>query len=399
MVMLFQGATTKIIILVTMCVQSAVYTVGRKHSVRHENVSSSEILLVAEILKLVVSAGISWTGDPSVSDAQGEGLQRLIWLILHSRKMIIVSAAYAAMNILSFVALMYIGSGEFIIIAQLKILSTAVASTLILRRRLSATKWRALVLLVLGCCLVSLSNNSNAPRAKSSERVLGYVLTLTEVTLSGCTSVFFEKVVKSTEEKVTVWERNFQLAVIGIFLYGAIIIYRLATSTSVVVGHNWTPFTVFVALLGASGGLLVAASLKHADSILKTIATAGAIVLASYLGNIFLGEFINLQIGIGSAIVIIAIANYTFDSTAAPNVSPLPTHTTAAELQEKQPSLLGRSSHQFLQVGKDGLPNGGDEAHSANEEGARHVDESHEESDEEASLLKAEHVDPKTCFK
>ena len=39
-----------------------------------------------------------------------------------------------------------------------------------------------------------------------------------------------------------------------------------------------------VSVLGALGGILVALSVKHADSILKSIATSGAIVLASLGG-------------------------------------------------------------------------------------------------------------------
>lgn len=52
-------------------------------------------------------------------------------LILHSSKMFVLAAIYAVMNILSFVALEYIGAGEFTICAQLKILTvTDVASLL-----------------------------------------------------------------------------------------------------------------------------------------------------------------------------------------------------------------------------------------------------------------------------
>eukprot|EP01035_Chromulina_nebulosa_P018607 gene18607-24336_t len=175
--------------------------------------------------------------------------------------MFLLAAIYGAMNILSFVALEYIGAGEFTICAQLKILTTAGFAVLILGTSLSNTKWRALALLVLGCTLVA---SPSFPAESSSEasafQLLGYGAVLTEVSLSGFASIYFEKVVKSTTEIVTIWERNFQL--------------------------------------GALGGLLVAATLKYADSILKTMATAGACV------------------------TIISICNYTFDST--------PTSTTSS---------------------------------------------------------------------
>lgn len=104
-------------ILVAICLQNAGYTLLRKYSTANENVSSKEILLVSEILKLVVASWITMV-DTEQSDAQGQGLAKLTWLIQHSGKMLVLAGIYAAMNILSFVALQYIGAGEFTICAQ-----------------------------------------------------------------------------------------------------------------------------------------------------------------------------------------------------------------------------------------------------------------------------------------
>lgn len=73
--------------------------------------------------------------------------------------------------------------------------------------------------------------------------------------------------------------------------------------------------TLLVAIFGATGGLLVAATLKYADSILKTLAAAGAIVLSTVLGHMFLGGPLDIIVGIGAMTTIIAIANYTLDTT------------------------------------------------------------------------------------
>lgn len=59
--------------------------------------------------------------DKELTDAQGTGISKLIWLILNSSKMLVLAGIYGAMNILSFVALQYIGAGEFTICAQLKV--------------------------------------------------------------------------------------------------------------------------------------------------------------------------------------------------------------------------------------------------------------------------------------
>ena len=261
-------------ILIAVCLQNAGYTLIRKYSTMTENVSSREILFVGELIKVVIATYFTLENAESrleQSSAEGTGMKRLHWLVNNSLKMLVLAGIYGAMNILSFVALEYIGAGEFTICAQLKILSTAGFSVLIMRRSLSWTKWRALMLLVLGCILVvSPSLDTSAQTEAEAEsgwlQLLGYSAVLTEVLLSGFASIYFEKVVKSTTEIVTIWERNFQLGLYSLAMYSFIMLYDAATSHRVP-WSNWSPLTLLVSCFGAIGGLLVAATLKYADSI------------------------------------------------------------------------------------------------------------------------------------
>ncbi len=323
------------IILVALCLQNACYTLVRKYSTKYEDVSSKEILLVSEMIKIVFSVYMILNEDEStVTDSQGKGVNKLLWLLKNSSKMFILAAIYGAMNILSFVALQYIGAGEFTICAQLTILTTAGFAVLVLKTTLSSTKWRALALLVLGCILVASPSfhHDSAPSGTTETsgsslsgaevlQIFGYAAVLTEVVLSGFASIYFEKVVKSTTEVVTIWERNFQLGMYSLLMYGGIIFYENyfsvveAGAVQRVAWSNWSFITVLVSILGAAGGLLVAATLKYADAILKTLAAAGAIVLATVLGHYFLDGPLDLVIAIGSCVAIISIANYTLDST------------------------------------------------------------------------------------
>jgi UDP-sugar transporter A1/2/3 len=280
---------------------------------------------MAEFIKMVVATWLTVV-DTEKSDAQGQGINKLIWLIAHSGKMLVLAAIYGTMNILSFVALQYIGAGEFTICAQLKILTTAGFSVLILRTSLSWTKWRALALLVLGCILVASPTFTSGHTGKKTDEVslqlLGYGAVLTEVVLSGFASIYFEKVVKSTTEVVTIWERNFQLGVYSIIMYLGIIIYEGMSPTNTrTAWSNWSFLTFMVAVFGAGGGLLVAATLKYADSILKTLAAAGAIVLSTVLGHYLLGGPLDFIVCIGGLTTIIAISNYTLDASPTPIIS------------------------------------------------------------------------------
>ncbi len=308
-------------ILLSICLQNAGYSLVRKYSVQTEDVSSKEILLLSEVIKIIIAIYMTLNDSPENSSAMGEGIERLRWLLANSSKMLVLAAIYGAMNILSFVALQYIGAGEFTICAQLKILTTASFSVAILGTSLSPTKWRALLLLVLGCLLVASPAFTKASKNGDSsnlEHMLGYGAVLTEVVLSGFASIYFEKVVKSTKEVISIWERNFQLCVYSILMYGSIIVYeQMVPTSSRQIWSNWSMLTVFVSVLGAAGGLLVAATLKYADSILKTLAAAGAIVISTVLGHYLLDGPLDTVVIIGGLVTILSIANYTLDATGA----------------------------------------------------------------------------------
>lgn len=317
------GMSFRSFILGALLLQNSGYTLLRKYSTMTEDVSPKEILLVGEIIKFCFSIYII-IGSKELSDAQGVGLEKLSWLLQRSLKMLVLAVIYLAMNILSFVALQYIGAGEFTVCAQLKILSTAGFSVLILGTSLSPVKWRALVLLVLSCILVASPDITHMPSAAHASsgdpttavtKLVGYCAVLIEVALSGAASIYFEKFLKSSTEVITVWERNFQLSFYSIIIYSMIIIYdNHGSDLPREAWANWSSLTLLVSVLGAAGGLLVAATLKYADSILKTLATSGAIVISTLLGHMFLNGPLDLTMIIGSMCTIIAIFNYTLDA-------------------------------------------------------------------------------------
>jgi UDP-sugar transporter A1/2/3 len=64
------------------------------------------------------------------------------------------------------------------------------------------------------------------------------------------------------------------------------------------------------AFVGGVGGVLVALSIKYADSIMKTIATTGAIVFTTILNAAFLYGPFTLPIMAGAVIVMVSVCNY-----------------------------------------------------------------------------------------
>ena len=257
---------------------------------------------------------------------------RLSYIVRKSNKMLFLSFIYGSMNILSFVALRNIGAGLFTIFAQLKILSTAMMSAIVLRRRYSSARWRALVSLMLGVLLFSepIWNTDNGGKSvDGGSTMLGCGAVLIEVSLSGFASIYFEKVVKTDAEQMSIWERNFQLAMWSFPIYLGFILFEGGGPAGFFGGWSTTAFMLSV--LGAAGGLLVALSIKYGDSILKTLAVTGAILLSSLLDHYLLAGPLTPIMVIAGAQVVIAICNYTFDLTPV-ETKPAPSSDNTKEM-------------------------------------------------------------------
>ena len=299
---------------------------------------------MAEIIKIVYSAWMIQqnlaASSPSEEGGNGEGggslvlrkklSDHLMYLVSTSRKMLVLAMIYGAMNILSFVSLRNISAGMFTIFAQTKILTTATFSTIMLRRQYSWTKWRALIALVTGVLLFSepiwgnKSNRDNPSVLTDGNAFIGTVAVMIEVSLSGFASIYFEKVIKTDPLQLGIWERNFQLALGSMPVYLFFIVGDGGGTAGFFGG--WSTMTFLLSALGAAGGLLVALSIKYGDSILKTLATTGAIVLTGLLDYLFLGGPLTSSMVIAGVQVIIAICNYTFDASPTPAQSDVTTN-------------------------------------------------------------------------
>jgi UDP-sugar transporter A1/2/3 len=139
---------------------------------------------------------------------------------------------------------------------------------------------------------------------------------LSMVVISGYSAIYFEAMLKKPGEKITIWERNFQLAFYSMVLLVGLVIaeYTQSDEQSYTMLNGWTFNTWLIAFIQAGGGLLVAATLKYADAVLKTLATSGAIVLSAVLGWLLLGGTLDIFISVGCVSTILAIFNYILDS-------------------------------------------------------------------------------------
>jgi solute carrier family 35 (UDP-sugar transporter), member A1/2/3 len=339
----------QLVILVCLCLQTSGYCVllSVSKTILQESYSNTEVLVLSELIKLIVSGAlVLQSGDDSGSNTRA--ICRLANLLLRGKKLIVLVVLYSIANIIPFFAIHYIGAPTFTVIMQMKVFTTAGFSTVMLSRQYSSAKWRALVLLVIGVILVSspIINRSPAPQvplapggvategeaneeggSSYGTEVLGLCLTLIQATISGFTSVYFEGMLK--DDNSSIWERNFQLAFYSVI---CMVLINISEGSAAMLfqslgwGGNdeeitapagflrgWTVLAVVLALLQGAGGLLVAATLKYADAVLKCFATAVSIILTSVIGYFFLDNKIDMFVAIGFVTTVLSIFNYTLD--------------------------------------------------------------------------------------
>lgn len=331
----------KITVLILLCCQNSSHALLARYSqgILKEQYSSTEVVLVGEVIKLVASGYFAMT-DRAETDAVGSGASKLFWLLVNAQKIIVLVILYSVANITSYYALARVDASVYTVLLQLKIFTTAAFGVILLGRKYTWTKWRALLLLVIGCILVAsptynrpvdcelLQNNNNNKDNSSKggnsgddekvgylQQLLGVCSVLSMVAISGYSAIYFEAMLKKTGERITIWERNFQLAFYSTILLAGLVVAEFTQSDEpfLIIFSGWTHNTVLIAVIQALGGLLVAATLKYADAVLKTLATSGAIVLSAVLGWLLLRGTLDIFISIGCVSTILAIFNYIME--------------------------------------------------------------------------------------
>lgn len=261
-----------------------------------------------------------------------------------SWKMAIPAMLYTMQNSLQYIAAGNLDAATFQVTSQLKILTTAVFSVVLLGKLLDTRKWLSLVLLAAGVAIASypvgfshdtvltikdlketlaphpprniwdLKALGNAAAGQLTKRSatyegidedfaaqnphvqagVGLVALATACILSGLAGVYFEKILKEPKggARSSVWVRNVQLSFYS--LWPALFIGVLFKDGEEVArdgffaGYNSVVWTAVI--LQALGGITVALVIKYADNIAKNFATSFSIIL-SFLASVSLFDF------------------------------------------------------------------------------------------------------------
>ncbi|KAK3315847.1 nucleotide-sugar transporter-domain-containing protein [Apodospora peruviana] len=289
-------------------------------------------------------------------------------------KLAIPAVLYTLENTLQYVALGNLDAVHFQILYQLKILTTAFFSVIMLGRALGIKRWVSLVVLTIGVSVVSLpSSNSNDlamdihdfsdhffPRSvhelgqaagsvadvarhltkrgleglageltkrsatyegikedQTPGPVMNYSVGLTAVLISaavsGLTGVYFEKVLKDSSNPVSVWTRNIQMSFYSLF--PALIIGVIFNDGDEIAKHGFFDGyngIVWTAIMfQAIGGILTSLCINYADNIAKNFATSISIIV-SFVFSVFFFDFkITIPFILGTGLVLTSTYLYS----------------------------------------------------------------------------------------
>lgn len=192
---------------------------------------------------------------------------------------------------------------------QLKILTTALLSVLLLGRKLNCSKWLSLLALTVGVMLIQAPRSESSSIQSPGNPWIGLTAIFGACFTSGFAGVYLEKLMK--ESDTSLWIRNIQLAILGGVL--GFMTCLTADSEKIKKGgffQGYDGLVWFVVVWNAISGIMVAMVLRYADNILKCFASGMSIILTCFL-SFLTGEFYpDLLFGIGVFLVILASTVY-----------------------------------------------------------------------------------------
>lgn len=314
----------KYLSLVTLTVQNAALSLTmRAARTQEDQFSTSVAVTVSEILKLVTCILLVIYEEGTLKAAIRSIKTNVIDNYVDSMKVAIPSLVYYIQNNLLYVGSTHLDAATCQVTYQLKILTTAVFSVVMLNKKLSRTQWVSLFVLFIGVAMIETKTVSSSHKpaedgeadkaslaVKAEKPLLGFMAILIACCLSGFAGVYFEKILKNTTN-VSLWIRNIQLTLLAITI-GLIQVFVFEHEHISAKGlwFGFTPLTWLCIGLQVQGGLLVAVVVKFANNILKGFATSMAIVIAT-IASIFLFDFnLSLTFMMGSSMVIGSVMMY-----------------------------------------------------------------------------------------
>jgi UDP-sugar transporter A1/2/3 len=327
--------------LVTLALQNALLIIvmhySRVSTAPSQSYSAATAVLLNELLKGTISFCIAFTNIesppyptsdpksrfPSPQSTLSSKFRKISSEIFSPDcwKLSIPAILYVIQNNLQFVAASNLDVATFQVTYQMKILTTAAFSVLLLRRKLTSMKWIALLGLAVGVGVVQIQSGKSTSTASTESTVhaneslmsplKGFLAVSFACVTSGLAGVYFEMVLKSSQADL--WIRNVQLSLFSLIPAATAILLEFISSpssSSFSSFENFTGWAWATVFIQVFGGLVTAVVIKYSDNIMKGFATSLSIII-SFLASVALFDFrITPAFVIGASVVLSATWMY-----------------------------------------------------------------------------------------
>ena len=246
----------------------------------------------------------SFPGPSMFQPSRLQSLRRSI-LSPDCYKLSVPAILYVIQNNLQYVAASNLDVATFQVTYQMKILTTAFFSVLMLRKRLSKAKWLSLVLLAVGVGIVQIQSTASSAKPTSSSgikvshgnslrseipsaseilsppRVMhplrGFMAVVAACMTSGLAGVYFEFILKASSGSgpaPDLWIRNTQLSLFSLVPALIPILFASGPEGSSFFGRlgasfaNFNGWAIGTVLTQTFGGLITAIVIRYSDNIM-----------------------------------------------------------------------------------------------------------------------------------
>jgi len=246
---------------------------------------------------------------------------------------------YAVCNVLNYVVVSMVGSTNYQLLNNMKIITTAIIYRLSLGREIKMIQWTAIMVLTLAMCVAALQNcpklRADGSKDPPETKIIAGVGSMIFVScLSSVAGVYNEKLIKHS--KANMWYQNVLLYIwtfsfcIGkkiIFPSEALIIVNNSSSSSSSSGGGesddgsgglFQGFTVglwLLILMKAFYGQVVGLVFKYGDNILKVYASSMSVIVSAVLCYVFLGTpLTGASIVAGMLVIVATLLYYNYNA-------------------------------------------------------------------------------------
>lgn len=238
---------------------------------------------------------------------------------------------------LVYLAISNLNAAVFQVTFQIKILTTALFTVILLNRTLRCSQWFSLLILCTGISIIQIQNVTDKKTTEEDQKnaLFGLFCVVMACLLSGLAGVYFEKILKNS--KVSIWVRNIQLGLFGT-IFALITVYTtdydVIKTKGFFFGYNALVWCNII--VQAFGGLLVAVVIKYADNILKGFATSIAIIVSCILSAYFFNTVIDMVFAFGTILVVVSVVLYSYapSSSITPPQSILPSSPSKSNFND-----------------------------------------------------------------